>query len=106
MQTANRIAAVWAAFTKHKAELCFNCFLHQERLSLFDAVVIPAVLYACSTWALTQSIAIRRMLRFVFRIFPKRIAVEDEDSVDLLHRPKHEIEEHPGSWRERFGGDE
>ena len=73
----NRIAAGWAAFHKHTAELCSKFYRLRDRVKLFDAVVSPAVLYGSSAWALTQSMEIslktvrRRMLRYVFLKFAK-----------------------------------
>ena len=70
----NRIAAGWAAFHKHKNELCNKFYRLSDRAKLFESVVTPAVLYGSSTWALTLDmekqlqIARRRMLRYVFRI--------------------------------------
>ena len=76
---ANRISAGWAAFHKHKGELCNKFYRFQDRARLFEAVVTPAVLYGSATWALTQkqetklTTVRRRMLRFVFRVFrPKQ----------------------------------
>ena len=97
-EIANRIAAGWAAFTKHKSELCCKEYLLRDRLRLFDAVVTPAVLYACSTWALTKTmekklqVTRRRMLRFVFRIFRKKVEGESEDWVDYLRRANSRIQ--------------
>jgi hypothetical protein len=74
----NRIAAGWAAFHKHKGELCSKFYRLCDRARLFDAVVMPAVLYGASTWALTQKMerklktVRRRMLRYVFRIHRRR----------------------------------
>jgi hypothetical protein len=42
----NRIAAGWAAFHKHKGELCNKFYRLRDRARLFDAVVTPAVLYS------------------------------------------------------------
>ena len=82
----NRIAAGWAAFHKHKQELCSKFYRLQDRAKLFDAVVGPAVLYACGTWALTVSMerklrtVRRRMLRYVFRIHRKK----DQEWVEYM----------------------
>ena len=55
VELENRIRAGWAAFHKNKAELCSKFYCLVDRLRLFDAVVTPVVLYACSTWALKKS---------------------------------------------------
>ena len=47
VELANRIAAGWGAFHKHKAELCSKFYCFVDRLKLFNAVVTPVVLYAC-----------------------------------------------------------
>ena len=40
----NRLAAGWAAFHKHKSELCCKFYRLCDRVKLFDAVVTPVVL--------------------------------------------------------------
>jgi len=91
-EVANRIAAGWAAFSKHKSELCSKLYNLSDRVRLFEAVVSPAVLYACSTWALTKqlerkiSVARRKMLRFVFRTHRRKVDDELEDWVTYLRR--------------------
>ena len=74
----NRFAAAWAAFHKHKNELCNKSYHLQDRLRLFEATVTPTLLYASSTWAMTKhqesslQVLRRRMLRYVCRIHRKR----------------------------------
>ena len=67
-----RMASAWAAFAKYKSELCSKKIAPRERVRLFESVVAPVALYACSTWTLTkqQEMALRtvqrRMLRKMF----------------------------------------
>ena len=51
----NRIAAAWAAFHRHKGELCNKSYRLSDRARLFEATVTPTILYGCTTWALTNS---------------------------------------------------
>ena len=96
----NRIRAGWASFHKHKAELCTKTYCLPDRLRLFNAVVTPVVLYACSTWALKTGMerqlrtAWRRMLRYVFGIH--RLNAADgspEPWVEFVQRAAHKVEE-------------
>ena len=85
----NRTAAAWAAFHKHKGELCSKWYPLRDRIRLFDATVTPTMLYACGTWALTkvmerELITIRRrMLRYVFRLFRRK---ESDDNSGISHQ--------------------
>ena len=47
-----RIAAGWATFSKHKAELTNKRYSLKVRLKLFDATVTSSLLCGCETWAL------------------------------------------------------
>ena len=96
----NRLAAGWAAFHKHKAELC-NKFYHlRDRIKLFEAVVSPSVLYGCAALALTQGmekqlqVARRRMLRYVFRIHRRRGLGKErlEDWVHFVQHAAHRVD--------------
>jgi hypothetical protein len=99
VELRNRIAAGWAAFNKHKAELCGKFYRLRDRLKLFDATVTPAVLYASSTWALTKTMekqlttTRRRMLRYVCRLFCKTAAGEDEEWIHYMKRSAQKIDE-------------
>jgi len=90
----NRLAAGWAAFHKHKGELCNKFYRRCDRARLFEATVTPTVLYCSGTWALTQSmdkelrIVRRRMLRYVFRVHRRR----DEEWVDFAIRSAHTVD--------------
>ena len=76
----------------------FYCLV--DRLRLFDAVVTPVVLYACSTWALKKSMEKklhtewRRMLRYIFRVH-RRTSPDGipEPWVDFVQRATHRLEE-------------
>jgi len=101
IELRNRISAGWAAFHKHKAELCCKFYRLRDRVKLFDAVVTPAVLYGSSTWALTQSMekhlktARRRMLRYVFRIHRQRGPAPDfelEDWVGFVRNAAQKVD--------------
>ena len=99
VEIANRIAAGWAAFHKHKSELCCKLYRLRDRIKLFEAVVTPAVLYACSTWTLTKaletklSVARWKMLRYVFRIFRKKLGSDaEEEWVSFLQRAARTVE--------------
>ena len=93
----HRLRVGWAAFHKHKAELCCKAFRLEDRAKLFDFVVTPVVLYGCVAWALRKRAerqlvtAWRRMLRYVFRI-QRRAEVGPagpEDWVDFVRRSAH-----------------
>ena len=71
-ELTSRISCAWAAFAKYRGELCNRHLSAKLRMKLFDSVVTPCVLYACSCWALTAErarmlqTARRRMLRQMF----------------------------------------
>lgn len=96
---ANRISAGWAAFHKHKAELCNKFYRIQDRARLFEAVVTPAVLYGSATWALTRgqekklTTVRRKMLRFVFQIFQHRQDGELQDWIDFLKQSATKVDD-------------
>ena len=71
----NRIAAAWAAFHKHKHELCGKAYTVQNRMKLFNAIVTPTILYGCAAWALTRHQE-EKLLRYVLRLFRKRFIQE------------------------------
>ena len=98
----HRLAAAWAAFHSNKGELCNKHYKIEDRLKLFQSVVSPVALYACSTWALKQTMerklhtAWRQMLRYVFRIHRCRPNGSDEGAepwVDFVQRAAHKAEE-------------
>ena len=95
----NRIACGWAAFTKHRSELCCKLYPLRDRIRLFDAVITPAVLYASSTWALTRKMELklqvtwRRMLRYIFRIYRRKTEGVQEDWVEYMHRATQRIKQ-------------
>ena len=89
----NRLAAGWAAFRKHKAELCSKFYCLADRLRLFNAVVTPVVLYGCCAWALTSCLETklhttwRRMLRYVCHTHRLKIADGNPEAwVDYVKR--------------------
>ena len=94
----NRIAAGWAAFHKHKGELCSKFYRLEDRIRLFDAVITPTVLYGSATWALLQSMekslrtVRRRMLRYVFRIHRRKREDALEDWVSFVQRSAHTVD--------------
>ncbi len=69
----NRISAGWAAFMKHREELCSKHYHIKDRMKLFEAVVTPCVLYAAGTWTMYKEyenllrVTRRKMLRMIFR---------------------------------------
>ena len=91
-----RLACAWAAFHKHKGELCSKYYCLKDRIKLFDAVVSATLLYGCASWAMTQSMEKalqtqrRRMLRYVLRIYRKTLA---ETWVEYLQRSAATIDE-------------
>ena len=101
IELKNRLAAGWAAFHKHKGELCNKFYSLRDRIRLFDAVVTPAVLYGSAAWALTQSMeqklttTRRRMLRYVFRLH-RGFAPDSDDQlegwVDFVRRTAHRVD--------------
>ena len=52
-EVSHRLACGWAAFFKYKGALCNRGIPLSYRVSLFEAVVTPCILYACGTWCLT-----------------------------------------------------
>ena len=98
VEIANRLAAGWAAFHKHKNELCSKFYRLRDRVRLFEAIVTPTVLYGCSTWALTQrlegkiQVARRKMLRYVFRLHRRTSVDVDEDWAEYMQRSARSIE--------------
>ena len=95
---SNRLAAGWAAFHKHKGELCNRYYRTSDRVRLFDAVVSPTVLYGSSAWALTQvmedklRVTWRKMLRYVFCLHRRSSESCAEDWVDYMQRSAHQVE--------------
>ena len=101
-EVSSRISLGWAAFHKHKGELCNRAYKLKDRARLFDAAVTPVVLYGGSTWALRKDMernlrtAWRRMLRYVFGLHRQRAATEDESDetwVDFIKRSAHRVDE-------------
>ena len=70
-EVKNRLKAGWATFTSHRQELTGKHYPLKQRLRLFDGTVTPTILYAASTWTLTEPLrqqlqrTQRRMLRMV-----------------------------------------
>ena len=70
----NRLASGWACFFKFKDVLCNWQLPLKDRIKLFEATVVPCVLYACGAWTLRAETerrlrsARRRMLRWMVRI--------------------------------------
>ena len=96
----NRLAGAWAPFHKNKAELCSKSYCLADRLRLFEAVITPVALYACSAWGLKKSMekklrtAWRRILRYVFRIH--RLNLPDsgpEPWIEFVQRSAHKVDE-------------
>ena len=99
-ELSNRIAAAWAAFHKHKAELCGPSYRLHDRVRLFNSVVSPVVLYGSAVWALKLDMenrlrtAWRRMLRYVFRVHRRPVdgTTEMEPWVDFVQRAARRVE--------------
>ena len=95
----NRIAAAWAAFHKHKGEMCSKYYKVVDRIRLFEAVVTATVLYGCSAWALTSrmcetlKIARRKMLRYVFRLHWRKCEGNAGDWVSYMRRSAKQVVE-------------
>ena len=97
----NRLALGWAAFHKHKAELCSPAYKLEDRIRLFIATVSPVVLYGASTSVLLKDMerrlhtAWRRMLRYVFRLHRRRApeGEDGEDWVECLKRTARHVED-------------
>ena len=91
----NRLNCGRKAFFKFKAALTNRKTSLRQRVALFDSVVTPCVLYACSTWTLTASMEYRlrrcqrQMLRWMLGL-PKR---PDEAWPDYLQRATHTAED-------------
>ena len=94
VELENRINAAWAAFHKHKQELCCKHYCLKDRCRLFDATVTPTLLYGCATWALTCKMEEalqahwRRMLRYVFGLHCR----STETWVEYVQRSAHDVE--------------
>ena len=95
----HRIAAGWAAFHKHKGELCGKFCKLEDRLKLFESVGSPVVLYGAPVWALTKSMekqlhtTWRKMLRYVFRLHRRNLTgCEEESWIDYLQRTARRAE--------------
>lgn len=105
MELSNRIRAAWAAFHKHKRELCSKFYRLQDRAKLFEAVVTSVALYGSARWALTAAMcaqldrARRRMLHFVFRLHRRRHADAEEPWVDYMVRSARRVDYLCGSVR-------
>ena len=85
---------------KNKAELCSKAFCVKDRLRLFEAVVSPVALYACSTWALKKGMekdlhaTWRRMLRYIFGIHRFRPAGAEPGAwPNFLQRAARKVKE-------------
>ena len=69
VELQNRLSAGWAAFHKHKGELCSKFYRTCDRVKLFEAIVSPTVLYGSAAWAQTRAmedklrVTRRKMLR-------------------------------------------
>ena len=50
VELQNRLNAGWAAFHKHKGELCNRHYRTRDRARLFDAIITPTVLYGSAAW--------------------------------------------------------
>ena len=67
----NRIACAWRKFHALRNELTSRRYPLRTRLRLFDGTITPTVLYACTSWTLTDDLATtlqrtqRRMLRLI-----------------------------------------
>ena len=99
VEQENRIAAAWAAFHKHKGELCNKHYRLRDRIKLFEAVVTPTALYGCSAWALTSKMedkfkaTRRKMLRYVFRFHWRMSGANTESWVEYMHRSAKQVDE-------------
>ena len=95
----NIIYAAWAAFHKHKGELCSKFYRLEDRTKLFESVFTPSALYGCEAWALAKAmcseldVARRKMLRYVFRIHRRRSTDVEESWVDFMARSARRIED-------------
>lgn len=98
VEVRNRLAGGWAAFHKHKGELCNRFYRTSDRVRLFDAVVSPTVLHGSSAWALTQVMedklraTWRKMLRYAFCLHRRSSESCAEDWVDYMQRSAHQVE--------------
>ena len=88
----NRMAVAWAAFHQHKSELCSKHYPLRDRVRLFEAVVKPAALYGCSSWALTSKM--RDLLKVIRRrMHRKKTGPNPEDWIDYMRRSAGRVDE-------------
>ena len=90
--------STWVQFSK------YSDYPLQSRAKLFEAVVSTVVLYACSSWTLTEGdertlrTVWRKMLRFCFRIHRRKVSEASgeqtlETWVDYMQRSTRAVEE-------------
>ena len=91
----HRLAAGWAAFVKYKGALCNRGIPLSDRVSLFEAVVTPCVLYACGTWVLTADLVrkLRSTQRKMFRRMVRIGRRSEESWPDFISRATHTSED-------------
>ena len=91
----NRIACGWAKFTQYRRELTDTKSFLEKRLKLFNATVMPTVLYVSCSWTMTKErenmleVAQRRMLRKVVQV-PRWV---DEEWVSYIVRSTYAAED-------------
>ena len=105
VELQNRLSAGWAAFHRHKQELCSKHYRTRDRVRLFDAVVSPTVLYGSAAWTLTSAMerklrtAWQKMLRYVFRIHRCKVEGVVEDWIDYMQRSTSQLNSMASSFR-------
>ena len=90
----NRINKGWAKFMMWKKELCCKRYSLQSRLKLFNAVIMPSILYACGTWTMSAYSEMqlrttqRKMMRSILGSGRKRRQEAKPASSSSVHSDK------------------
>ena len=86
----NRMACAWRKFHLLRSELTNKHYPLKARLRLFNGTITPTVLYACTSWTLTDDLATtlhrtqRRMLRLIVGT-PRRTSQPSHPNDDSNH---------------------
>ena len=77
-EVQHRISCAWRKFHSLRKELTNKHYSLKSRMRLFNGTITPTILYACTSWTLTNDLALailrtqRRMLRLIIGT-PRRL---------------------------------